>query len=366
VTRAALAAIAVACVACKPPPRATRWPMQAGSSCDRTEPRFATLGTDAATLTVELRGDRAHEPYAYVVQREPAGVDVDLHAVVMTADEVFVAGDRGLVLHRTPTGAWTPEPTPTDRALRALLVATTDTEADTEAVAYAVGDGGTVLRRSPAGAWSRESTPTATDLHDVTAVDRRLYAVGDRGTLLERRGGVWQQVASHVDDDLRFFDGRTALGLHGAVVDCLAWDRDQLDLARLLACVPRPSPTTEDLFTRIERGDVYGASGAHLEVGAGDPLTLAAAPPLPGAPSIVAAVANHWLASVGNLPAVVVGRGGMIAFLPHGQPLELAVPDAPDLDDVAARELDVFAVGARGTIVHATTRGVTLPCAVLL
>ncbi|HET9987270.1 MAG TPA: hypothetical protein VFQ65_02100 [Kofleriaceae bacterium] len=326
---------------------------------------FTILAADAASTAVELTGSSKYE---YVLQREASGVDAELDAVVIDRDRVYAAGEGGIVLRRTAGTGWVHEPTPTTKRIRALVVATDEVAngAAADAPIFAVGDGGAVVRRSPDGRWTVEATPTQVDLYDIVSDEGHTYIVGDRGTLLERRAGTWRAIPTNTDADLRRFDGQVAIGKGGAIVDCTRWDREQYTLAHMVACVPRPSPTREDLLASTGDGrhsvwHAYGAGGTLMSAAKRAPIDATLGEPLADRPTIRASVENHYSTSVDTLATILVGDAGVMVFVSGPRRVRVELATAPDLFGVASEALDAFAVGARGTIVHLQTRGVQIP-----
>jgi hypothetical protein len=120
-----------------------------------------------------------------------------------------------------------------------------------------------VLYRSQDGNWSQETSGTQEHLHAVHDMPPRLFAVGDGGTFLVRTEDVWRSIESHTDADLRAMFRHVAVGREGAIIDCHPWPYTIMPSSRL-ACVPRRSPTTQDLLAfrpfaysnqRATRGD---------------------------------------------------------------------------------------------------------------
>ena len=370
-SRLARAAIAVAIAACGPAPRDTMWSpspwARSGESAPAsTGPVFQLAGDAASPATVELAGE-SRKPYHYVLHLEASGVTSDLDAAIISGDVAYAAGADGVVLRRAAAGPWERVATPTTRRLRALVVDGEGGAAVGSGDLVAAGDGGTVLRRAATGAWTVEPVPTSRDLYDLAWSDGRLYAVGDGGTLVVRDAGAWRAIATHTTADLRRFDGRVAIGAGGVILDCTPWDRDQHDLARQLACVPRPSPTDRDLLADIgdERHSAWhawGAVGTSLAAARYQPIDVTAAPALPGEPTITAAADNHWSTTAGELATIVVGERGAIGFVDRsGVTRMVTLAGAPDLRGVATAQLDAFVVGAHGTIVHLQTTDVSIP-----
>jgi hypothetical protein len=327
----------------------------------RAGPAFRLFGIDPAPPMAELRGDQG-VVYRYLVQREPSGVESELDAVIMGGEVAYAAGADGVVLRRTTGAGWARETVPTTKRLRALAFGA-------DGAVFAAGDGGTLLRRAANGAWTAEALPLTADLYDLAWRDGRLYAAGNGGTLLARdAAGSWRALATHSDADLRRFDGRVAIGRGGVIIDCTPWDRDQHAQAKQFACVPRPSPAKTDLLAAI--GDeehsvwhAWGAAGVGLVEVKSAPIEVSADPVLAGAPTITAAVANHWWTNVGELATLLVGERGAIVFVSprSSERPVIVVTGAPDLHGVASEQLDAFAVGAHGTIVHLQTMDVAIP-----
>ena len=108
--------------------------------------------------------------------------------------------------------------------------------------------------------FAREASPVAVDLRAVGFDERRAFAVGDRGTILERgpRGG-WRAVGSGCGERLRAIDRVFAnervlvVGDHGTILvrgKDAAWRRE-------------PSPTDRDLLA-VRDGFIAGAHGTLL------------------------------------------------------------------------------------------------------
>ena len=66
---------------------------------------------------------------------------------------------------------------------------------------YAAGDSGVFLVRK-GGTWSSESTPVTTQINGLWAAGDELYAVGSAGTVLQRKAGTWKQEAMGLTSEL--------------------------------------------------------------------------------------------------------------------------------------------------------------------
>jgi hypothetical protein len=317
-------------------------------------PPFEFLGADAGRVVVRTSSDGA--PYRYVVRREPSSTEVTLRAVALSRLRGYAAGDGGVVLRRTHDEPWRREVFPVATRLRALHVAPDEAARLTdrsETPVYAVGDGGVIARRSQYGVWERESSGTTRDLHALTEYDESIYAAGDGGTVLERRGGRWRTIVAGTSADLRAMLDTTIAGLGGALVHCT---RVAPVPGAGLTCAPRPSPTDRDLlavtYTTSQpwQRSAFGAPGVHLILGKDDAWERAAHP-LGGTVTVHAA-----------LPAgrdvLLAGSGGVLGFVSAAGAERAVVPGEPDLRALAYRGEDVFAVGDRGTIVHLRGGGV--------
>jgi hypothetical protein len=114
---------------------------------------------------------------------EPAlTVTADLFAVAsVAADDVYVAGATGTLLHYD--GTWAAETSPTTNDLSSIW-------ATSGGRAWAVGAAGTILRRDTAG-WHTVASPTSNDLNGVwAAADDDAWAVGSKD-VLHWDGAAW-------------------------------------------------------------------------------------------------------------------------------------------------------------------------------
>jgi hypothetical protein len=172
-------------------------------------------------------------------------VEATLRAVCIDELGAYVVGDGGVALYRTMNRGWRVESTGVTANLRACTTVRVSYNGHQERGLFAPGDDGTVLHRSEDGNWSQETSGTQEDLHAVHDMAPRLFAVGDGGTFLVRTENVWRSIESHTDADLRAMHRHVAVGRGGAIIDCHPWPYTLKPSSRL-ACVPRPSPTTQD------------------------------------------------------------------------------------------------------------------------
>ena len=370
------------------------WPLVIVASC--------SLGACAAKAVVVQSGTRSNGPHHqenraqfkqlgdvitsvdawhYDFGREPSPVTADLHAVTLAGDKAFAFGDGGTILSRTHEGPWTQAPSPTTERLRG---AWRDT--------YAVGDRGTWLTGRD-GRWSAQITGTTDDLHAVAQVGPRAFAVGDHGVLIERAPdgrftridtrtqarlrGIWMSGEGLVDS-LGAPTGEIYLvGDGGTIVDCALRMSPPV-------CVPRTSPSGENLMQIIDARPTTHAFRAAktgminvLILGDGGTtlgVTLGRMPPydfrpiplhLPPRMERLLVSRGHG-ASDGKItvegervfpPIVTVGAGGRGALLDATRVVPFAIANVGDLHDLAGNELEIFAVGDAGTVVHGGMRG---------
>ncbi len=92
-----------------------------------------------------------------------------------SASDIFVVGDSGTVIHYDGV-SWTMQQTPTAENLMAVW-GTTATEV------FAVGTSGTILRYN-GSSWIPQVSGTTASLFGVWGAGGRVYAVGDKGTIL--------------------------------------------------------------------------------------------------------------------------------------------------------------------------------------
>ena len=313
------------------------------------------------------------DAWHYDFGREPSPVTADLHAVTLAGDKAFAFGDGGTILARTHEGPWTQAPAPTAERLRGAW-----------RDVYAVGDRGTWLTGRD-GHWRAENTATTDDLYAVTQVGPRAFAVGDHGVLIERAAdGRFTRIETRTQARLRsiWMSGEPPtgeiylVGDGGTIVDCaLAMSPP--------VCVPRASPTGENLMQIIDASPTthaFRAAGAGMikvlilgDGGSTLGATLGRIPPYDfrQIPLHFPARMERLLVSRGHggpegkievagervfPPIVTVGAGGRGALLDATRVVPFAISDVGDLHDLAGNELEIFAVGDAGTLVHGGMR----------
>jgi hypothetical protein len=325
--------------------------------------------------------------------REPGPVDVTLRAVYLDWDHgAYIVGDGGVALRRTPRSAWLREDTGTHANLRALAVIENGPR---DRAVFAVGDGGTIVRRDSDGRWTREPSGNTRDLYAVVPYWSRLFAAGDGGTLLERgRDGMWHPFPSRSDANLRALwvcnqhcgDSRNhgvtrqalyAVGDGGAIVNC-----ELPDMREAPVCVRRPSPTREPLYAVLDEL-ALGGNGNLLHAQGRDPFDWTLDPTGLGHDALRALAFNHWMPRTrdGFDPAIprlaIAGDGGTLLLWPPGLGcgVDLDMAHAPrpvewtlrnDLMSVDYEELEIYAVGAGGMIIHGVYEGLQIPAVVNL
>ncbi len=314
------------------------------------------------------------DAWHYDFVREPSPVTADLHAVTLAGDKAFAFGDGGAILARTHDGPWTQAPSPTAERLRGAF-----------RDLYAVGDRGTWLTGKD-GHWRAESTGTTDNLYAVAQVGPRAFAVGEHGVLIERAAdGRFTRIEARTQARLRsiWLSGEPPtgeiylVGDGGTIVDCaLAMSPP--------VCVPRASPTGENLMQIVDASPTtyaFRAAGAGLLkvliVGDGGSTLGATLGRMP--PYDFRAIPLHFPAGMERLlvsrghegpegkievagervfpPIVTVGAGGRGALLDATRVVPFAIAGAGDLHDLAGNELEIFAVGAAGTVVHGGMHG---------
>jgi hypothetical protein len=167
------------------------------------------------------------------------------------------------------------------------------------------------------------------------------------------------------------------VGDGGTIVDCALRMSPPV-------CVPRASPTSENLVQIVDATPTtyaFRAAGAGLlqvlvlgDAGTTLGVTLGRLPPydfravplhFPSRMERVLVSRAHGsgegkLAVEGERvfpPIVTVGAGGRGALVDATRVVPFALPDVGDLHDLAGNELEIFAVGDAGTIVHGGMRG---------
>lgn len=327
--------------------------------------RFRMLGPQVSTAGA----------WRYDFALEPSPTSADLHAVLITAESAFAFGDRGTILVRTGAGPWMLAPSPTQERLRGA-----------SNFGIVVGDHGTWLSEQR-GQWSAQSSGTDEDLYAVTRFGSHDFAVGDHGVMIERSPdgrfsrvetrtmarlrGIWHSHDGLAANHGELMDDLYLVGDGGTIVDCAL----RMDPP---VCIPRPSPTGENLLQVIDaipaaatfkdahaallKALILGSEGTVLGAALGsDPPYDFVQVPLglpPGMERIVAHRAHHgtgkiFVAGVPIFPPLVaVGAGGRGALFDGRELVPFALPGVGDLHDLVVDEIDVFAVGGAGGIVH--------------
>jgi hypothetical protein len=352
----------------------------------RASPRLDVSPREArpALVPVGHLGDVGGRPLTtvplnhYELAREPTPTQLTLRAVLLGGDGAFAFGDDGTILKRGGPDGWTLVPSPTHERLRGV---------SKSGRVFVVGDHGTWLAGGH-GTWAPEVSGTDEDLYAIIDVDRRSFAVGAHGVLIERSSdGHFSRVETRTRATLRailyshagstanrgeLMDDLYIVGDGGTVVDCsLRMDPP--------ICIPRSSPTEENLVAVVDAipsiatfrnaharplaAFVLGGEGATLGT------TLERVPPYEfgrlalrvpvGMAAVVATRApfsDDGAVLVGTEkvfpPMIVVGAGGRGAFLDGTSVKEFSLPGVGGLQDVTAAGLDVLAVGEGGAIVH--------------
>ncbi len=112
-----------------------------------------------------------------------------LTAIAGSGDEIWAVGQDGTIIHDTSR-----EPSSTTRHLRGVFAGTS--------TPWAVGDGGTILQRRD-GAWHAIASGAPADLEAVWgSADDDVWAVGTAGTILHWQGARWTPVASGTTETL--------------------------------------------------------------------------------------------------------------------------------------------------------------------
>ncbi|MFP5224185.1 MAG: WD40/YVTN/BNR-like repeat-containing protein [Actinomycetota bacterium] len=149
--------------------------------------------------TDRLVGRYTDDPPRPVLERWPSVVTEPLTAVDMDTDGVGIAvGENGTLVRLDPLIGVTSLPTPTREHLRDVDLY--------GAEGYAVGAGGTVLRIDPAGIVvdHRASSMTDRGLLALHLMDpRNGFAVGEAGTILRLDRGIWRVDSSGTEATLR-------------------------------------------------------------------------------------------------------------------------------------------------------------------
>ena len=258
----------------------------------------------------------------------------NLRAITYTPGGVpRVAGWSGTVIRHGPSG-WVRE-----TGSASLL----GSVAEPDGTVTIVGSAGLVLEGPAGGPWVRRPVPTTADLYGITRVaGGDLLAVGDRGTILWRRGGRWGIEGAPAPGLLRSVWADPAdperiviVGEHGVILtrDHGAWRREA-------------SPTTG--FLR----HVHGAAADRI-VAVGDSGTIVEYDGFRW--SRAASPSNALLRGVwvGPGEAYAVGERGAALRYDGRRWLALPAPGPRALRAVwRAGPTEVYAVGEDGTMVR--------------
>lgn len=155
-------------------------------------------------------------------------------------NEVWIIGDRGLILYKNGNQPWVTEISNADNiALRCVYVAGNDV--------YAAGSNGTILRRLNEN-WIKEESPdTTTVIFKMGGVGGNLWAVGSSGTILHKTGDApWYKQESpdkkaRLTDLLVLQDDVWAISKNG----------DILHKPKNKPWAVEKLPTTDSVFTGI-------------------------------------------------------------------------------------------------------------------
>jgi len=109
----------------------------------------------------------------------------DLNALWGTSEaDVWAVGESGVVLHYGGT-KWTKSTVATSASLR-------DVWGASSSEAWAVGSGGTILRYTPAGGWVQINSPISENINAIHGIaGDRIFAAAEAGTLLVYDGSTW-------------------------------------------------------------------------------------------------------------------------------------------------------------------------------
>jgi len=341
-------------------------------------PYFVARGKPVATLELS--------DYAYELTLEASPSAADLHAVLVTGKFAFAFGDEGTILVRAGGDSpWRAVVSPTERRLWAV---TKRAEKP-----FVVGERGAWLKYEAEDRWTLEDSGTEHTLYAVISAREQTFAVGEHGTLVQRdEHGGFTQVPTRTEATLRDLlyveehTGQNAgeslrhlvlVGDAGTLIDCAL----RVDPP---ACIPRVSPSPEDLLQIVDVSAapvalhapharqsstlILGAQGFTAGVSWGrlppfdfvpTPLTLSAGPSgLPGTRLYVSRV-RKLFAPQGAVqpPLLLIGEQGSGTLLMGEQHVPFAIAGLGDLHDVAGNDLTTYIVGAGGTILHGAIRG---------
>jgi hypothetical protein len=296
----------------------------------------------------------------------------------LTRELVVAVGDEGTILERTVEGPWHEVDSPAEeRRLNAV------------SGGVAVGDEGTLLVRDE-DRWRRKPSGVTTPLYAVTAGRYRPwqpypgaqwgFAAGANGVLLRRAdNGWWTQVPTGTEETFRsvWFCATCATPTVVAVSEGGSAVACSFPRGRSESCAPGPPRSAEQLpANRAERTDQRLTSVALLPMYGGIAEVIFASPvsqpegrwsasyldpwpPPTPARLLAAAAGTGWWWFAGDRvrrESIAVGEVGAAVFLGEdGTPASTWLPTGgADLYGIDMREDHIFAVGAKGIIVHGT------------
>ena len=206
--------------------------------------------------------------------------------------------------------------------------------------AWAVGRLGSIIASGARlqGPWRSEPSGTGNDLHAVSGASGRVFAAGDGGTILVRRGQRWKLAAGGVKQTLvmvsaRATQGETvALGERGRIVVRHRGRWHQVEAA--------PAGRYHGGWSDGRRLIAVGAGGAIVSG------------PLDGPRSIVSPTPYDLLAAVGcGAEGLLVGERGVVVRLEGQRAVQERPPSGHTLRAVAGCRTPL-AVGDRGTLLR--------------
>lgn len=153
-------------------------------------------GVDSDVYAVGSEGTILHRAGTSWVPEAVAVTQAELTAVWVGADSVWVVGLGGRILKKVQ-GAWSFDSGPGPNPLNDDLFAVWGSGQGTSQVTYVAGANNVIFRRS-GGVWTNDS-PTLTPVQTIVALfgatEEGLYALGQKGAVLQRTAGRWQPVA---------------------------------------------------------------------------------------------------------------------------------------------------------------------------
>ena len=259
------------------------------------------------------------------------------------ADNVFIVGDQGTILHWDGT-ALLPEPSGTAANLRGVAVGS-------DSVVYAVGEQGTILRRQD-GMWTADAPITTAVLNAVWAGAATACAVGEQGVALGLAGGVWTLIANSRNDNYYAITGSSdGLYVVGSMGVLSHIDASLTSISADTLLVRPPGAAAAVPYTKLLSGATrWGASAYFVGVEGG---LISWSPGGAGQAIDLPQVVLRGVA-VGDGDVWVVGHDGFVAKLPGGQsPTTIPTPDNRWLISVyAASASDLWIVGRSGAILR--------------